>query len=305
MIAWTTTIAPRHATDLDGRDLTETLRAWDRNTANRFRKRQGWVGYADEHGIILDFGDRLARYGPNDPLVLAIAGWVEYPYSQTNYAAATAGVELRPPSIERRKDDGTWTVIEPHAGYPAGLPRLTTLDLTGKLSGPSCILRLRTNMELYWDQAFIAPRDCAAESTLRQTTLPLARALLGHRGYSREVSPDGREPLLYDYDHVDPAPLAKMAGRLTRYGDVRSLLLDDDDQLCLVGAGDEVRLEYDAGRLDDPPTGWSRSYILKATGYCKDADPFTATSDHVGPLPWREMPPFPFANPLQRPDDRP
>ena len=57
-------------------------------------------------------------------------------------------------------------MIEPHAGYPAGLPRLTTLDLTGKLTGPRCVLRLRTNMECYWDQAFIAVRDARAEASL-------------------------------------------------------------------------------------------------------------------------------------------
>ena len=72
-------------------------------------KRDGWIGYAEEHGIILDFGDRLSRYRPSDRLVLCLAGWVEYPYSQTNYAAATAGVSLQPPAIERRATTGAGT----------------------------------------------------------------------------------------------------------------------------------------------------------------------------------------------------
>ena len=49
---------------------------------------------------------------------------------------------------------------------------------------------------------------------MRLTTRPVARAVLGHRGYTREASPDGRQPLLYDYDFVDTAPLALMAGAL-------------------------------------------------------------------------------------------
>ncbi len=110
------------------------------------------------------------------------------------------------------------------------------------------MLRIKTNMECYYDQAFIAVRDRQAEASLRVTTLPVARASLGHRGYTREVSPDGRQPLIYDYDYVDPAPLARMAGKLTRYGDVARLLQADDDQLCVVGPGDEVRIEFDAGR---------------------------------------------------------
>ena len=303
VIAWRTAIEPKHATDLAGRDVTDTLRHWDRRTVDAFRLRRGWIGYAEEHGIVLDFGDRLSNHAASDPLVLCLAGWVEYPYSQTNYAAATAGVALQPPAIERLGDDGSWQMIEPHAGYPAGMPRLMTLDLTGKLTGPRCVLRIKTNMECYYDQAFIAVRDRAEEKSLRVTKLQVSHAVLGYRGYTREVSPDGHQPLLYDYDYVDPAPLARFSGKLTRYGDVARLLQSDDDQLCLVGPGDEVRLEFSASSLPELPAGWTRSYVLRGYGYCKDADPFTAVSDTVGPLPWRGMPPFPFAHDVSRPDD--
>jgi tetratricopeptide (TPR) repeat protein len=303
LLAWQTQIEAVRATDLEGRDLSETLKHWDRRTADEFKKRTEWVGYAQEHGIVLDFGDRLSRFSPQDPLVLCLAGWVEYPYSQTNYAAATAGVALKPPSIERRRPDGTWEVIEPHAGYPAGLPRLMTVDLTGKLGGPNCALRIRTNMECYYDQAFVAVRDRGAESALRVNRLPVARAVLERRGYTREVSPDGRQPLLYDYDYVDPAPLAWFSGRITRYGDVADLLRSDDDRLCVVGPGDEIRIEFDTKELPSLPEGWTRSYVLRSYGYCKDADPFTARSDTVEPLPWRAMPAFPFGPNVKRPAD--
>jgi tetratricopeptide (TPR) repeat protein len=303
MIAWRTAIEPKRATDLEGRDVTETLRHWDRRTADSFRLRQGWIGYAEEHGVILDFGDRLSKHAASDPLVLCLAGWVEYPYSQTNYAAATAGVALEPPAIERLGENGSWQTIEPHAGYPAGMPRLMTLDLTGKLTGPRCVLRIKTNMECYYDQAFIAVRDRVLEKSLRVTNLQVSHAELAYRGYTREVSPDGHQPLLYDYDYVDPAPLARFSGKLTRYGDVARLLESDDDQLCLVGPGDEVRLEFSASDLPELPAGWTRSYVLRGYGYCKDADPFTAGSDTVGPLPWRGMPPFPFAHEVARPED--
>jgi hypothetical protein len=301
-IAWRKRIDPVRAEDLRGVDLTETLRHWDRRTADGFRKRDAWVGYAEEHGIVLDFGGRLSEFSKDDRLVLCLAGWVEYPYSQTNYAASTAGVVLTPPAIERRRDDGTWEVIEPHAGYPAGLPRLMTLDLTGKLVGPRCVLRIRTNMECYYDEAFLAVRDRAAEAMLRVTTLAVGTATLAHRGYTREISPDGRLPLLYDYDYVDPAPLAWFSGKLTRHGDVADLLRHDDDHLCVVGPGDEVKIAFNAKELPALPDGWTRSYVLRSYGYCKDADPFTALSDTVEPLPWRGMPAFPFGPEIQRPD---
>ncbi len=301
LLAWSRQIAPVKVTDHRGIDRTEALRAWDRATADGFQKRRAWIGYAEDHAITLDFGDRLASLGATDRLILCLAGWVEYPYSQTNYAAATAGVPLKTPVLERRKPDGSWEVIEPNPGYPAGLPRMMTVDLSGKLTGPSCVLRIRTNMECYWDQAFVAIREDRAD--LKVCSLPVARAQLGYRGYTREVSPDGKLPLLYDYEYIDPAPLARLEGKLTRYGDVAPLLNADDDQLCLVGPGDEVRLEFDGSALPELPQGWTRSYVLRSYGYCKDADPFTKTSDTVGPLPYKGMPSYPFGPEGERKKD--
>ncbi|WP_435007438.1 FG-GAP-like repeat-containing protein [Tundrisphaera lichenicola] len=299
--AWTRTVEPVQALDHEGRDVTGLIRSWDRRTVDQFRRLRGWIGYTEDHSLILDFGDRLASIPESQKLVLCLAGWVEYPYSQTNYAASTAGVPLRPPVLERRRSDGSWEVIDPHPGYPAGLPRMMTLDLTGKLSGPNCFLRLTTNMECYWDQAFLAVPG--PEDRVRISSLSVSRAGLRDRGYLREVSPDGRLPLLYEYEYIDPAPLARMEGVLTRHGDVTPLLTTDDDQLCTVGPGDEVRLEFEAKGLPDLPEGWTRSFVLRSVGYCKDADPFTAGSDSVGPLPWKGMPDFPFAEPLSRPVD--
>jgi hypothetical protein len=286
-IAWRSVVEPVRAHDMTGRELTDVLRFWDRRTADGLERLAGWNGYTVEHGIVLDFGDRLSQFGPKDPLVLCLAGWVEYPFSQTNYAAATAGVPLRFPVLERRNAEGRWEVIEAHPGCPAGLPRMTTLELTGRLTGPRCELRLRTNLECYWDQAFVAVRE--ANTSLRVTSLTLTRAVLGYRGYMRESSPDGRMPMLYDYDAVIPMPLARMSGRLTRYGDVATLLHADDDRLCCVGPGDEVRIEFDTRRLPNLPNGWTRGFVLRAVGYCKDADLFTATGDTVAPLPWKSM----------------
>jgi hypothetical protein len=283
--------------------VSDRLRTEDGRTVDGFRRLGGWTGYAEEHGIVLDFADRLARLDRDASLWLVLDGWVEYPYSQTNYAAATAGVALRPPAVERRRRDDSWEPIEPDAGYPAGLPRRTLLDLSGKLVGPDCMIRLRTNMECYLDRAFVAVRDRAAEAEVRVTPLGVASARLGYRGSPRESSASGRPPLLYDYDHVEPAPLARMSGRLTRYGDVAVLLQHDDDQFCVIGPGDEIQLEFDARPLPKLLPGWIRSFVLRAVGYCKDADPFSAASDDVEPLPWRGMPAYPFGPDGERPRD--
>ena len=64
-----------------------------------------------------------------------------------------------------------------------------------------------------------------------------------------------------------------------------------------------VQVEFQASNLPVLPPGWTRSFVLRSVGYCKDADPFTAGSDTVDPIPWRAMPPFPFDHEVTRPRD--
>lgn len=304
VIGWSEAIPPVSALDHRGRDVLPLVRAADRRSVDQFDRINGWIGFTEDHALTLDFGDVLGRLKPGDEPVLCLAGWVEYPYSQTNYAAATAGIALKPPTLDQRLEGGGWRVIDPQMGHPAGLTRLMTYSLDGKLvAEPRCVLRLRTNMECYWDQAFIAIRHPDAMREVRTTRLAVAQARLRDRGYLRESSPDGLKPVLPDYDKIDPAPLARLQGELTRHGDVAALLRADDDHLCVMGPGDEVRIEFDGRALSPLPPGWARSFVLRSVAYCKDADPFTATSDSVGPLPWKGMKAFPPLPGDHRPDD--
>ncbi len=53
VLAWRNVIDPASATDLEGRDMTATLKHWDRRAVDTFGKLEGWIGYAAEQGIIL------------------------------------------------------------------------------------------------------------------------------------------------------------------------------------------------------------------------------------------------------------
>ena len=241
---------------------------------------------------------------PSDPLVLCLAGWVEYPFSQTNYAAATAGVVLKPPVIERRRDDGTWQVIEPHAGYPAGLPRLMTLDLTGKLAGPSCVLRIKTNMECYYDQAFIAVRDRVADVVAPRGDFAggprrTGPSRLHPRGLAGRPATAAVRLRLH---RSSPASLVRrQADPLRRRG--RAAARRTTTGSAWSGRATRSGSSSTRNPCRALPEGWTRSYVLRSYGYCKDADPFTAPSDTVEPLPWRGMPAFPFGRDVKRPAD--
>jgi hypothetical protein len=288
LIAFDKEVFPVAAHDHRGCDVTEALRRWDRVTVDGFARRS-WIGFAEEHFVELDFGDRLAGLPPGEKLYLCLAGWTDYAYPESIWAAHQAGVEMQPPVLERQGEDGRWVLLG-EAGFPAGLPRMMLLDVTGKLGGPRCRLRLRTNLQVFWDQAFVAAGCRIARPT---AVLGVAGAELEPCGVMCEYSPDGRQPTLYDHDHHDSGPLTPPAGKRTRFGDVTELLTHKDDRFVVFGPGDGLTVRFDASKLPPLPTGWQRSVVLRSWGYCKDSAPFTARGETVEPLPFAAMRNYP------------
>jgi Tfp pilus assembly protein PilF len=296
------------ATNHHGKDVTAKLKAWDRDMVDEFAWRM-WIGFAEDHWIDLDFGDQLKDLGPKDRLFLFAAGSVEYAYPESIWAANQAGVAMQPPVLERKGADGKWTKIA-EIGFPAGMPRMMSFDLTGKLNGVTGPLRLRTNLQIFWDQLFLAkvvdrvPPPVKAEEhrLFRATPLEVSSARLYARGFMQEYSPDGKLPTLYDYDRLVPTPASRLTGKLTRFGDVTELLRETDDRFVLIGPGDEAEIRFDARSLPPLPKGWKRSYVLRSWGYCKDTGPFTATGDTIEPLPFRGMTTYPYGPKEKYPD---
>src|SRR5207248_6074627 len=134
LIAFDSEVFPAQATDHRGRDVTAALKAWDRKTADGFARRS-WLGFAEEHFVELDFADKLVSFKPADRLVLCLAGWTDYPYPESIWAAHQAGVGMLPPVLERLGADGKWHKVC-DVGFPAGLPKMMLLDVTGKLTSP-------------------------------------------------------------------------------------------------------------------------------------------------------------------------
>jgi hypothetical protein len=298
LLAFRETVFPQSARDHRGRDVTQTLRYWDRDCVDGFARRT-WLGLAEEHAVELDFGDRLAKFGPKDRLILCLAGWTDYPYPESLWAADQAGVQMLAPVLERRGNDGKWVKVA-DVGFPAGLPRLMTFEVTGQLAGPRCVLRLRTNMQVFWDQIYVAPlveQVGAADgkgSAVRVHRLEVQSASLASRGCMQEFSPDGKQPTVYDHDRLEKIPVTHLTGRLTRLGEVSELLRERDDRFAIFGPGDEVTVRFDAKGLPPLPQGWTRSFVLRTWGYCKSTGPFVTTGDTVEPLPFAAMTRFPY-----------
>lgn len=288
ILSFRSLVSPARAVDHRGQDVTDLVTARDQRTVDGFRKRS-WHGFAEDHFVELEFGDRLAALAADARLFLVLAGWTDYAYPETIFGANQAGVAMRVPVLEKRTTAGTWETVG-EIGFPAGLPRVMTSPVQGLAGSPACRLRIRTNMHVYWDQIQLGVAEAVVPEPIQ---LPVAAARLDRRGFAKEVFPTGKPPAEYDDLRLEPVTFSRWQGKVTRLGNVTELLARLDDRFVICGPGDEIVVEFDATRLPPVPSGHVRSFVLRSHGYCKDAAPFTATAGEIGPLPFRAMSNFP------------
>jgi len=279
---------PRSATDDHGHDVSARIAKLDRQYPDDFELHK-IRGYAEKHTLTLDLGE------PSEGrTLLLLTGWTDYAFSSDNVAAAQSGLSLRPPELQVKDSKGRWRTAIADIGIPVGRPQTIVLDLTGKVPTRSREVRIVTNMRIYWDQ--IQVDTTSGGAPVEMSRMNPATADLHWRGFSAEVSPDGREPFSYAYDRVTPSsPWKVMSGRYTREGDVRELLTRTDDMFVISKPGDEMSLSFDATKLRPIPKGWRRTFLLYADGFSKEMDINSASPDLVAPLPFHAMKSYPYS----------
>ena len=246
-------------------------------------------GFTKLHTLELDLG-KPYRGGP---LVLLMHGVTEYFTATSVYAAHQAKVEAIAPYVEALNARGRWVRVIDDMGFPAGGPRTITPDLTGKLPLGTTKIRIKTNLQVYWDSVLI---DRSLQNgKLQLNAVPLAGANLNFYGHPRQTEGEPRGNVKYVYEEVSPTgPFARQAGDYTRYGDVLPLLTSFDDRMVVFGTGDEIALEFDPAKLPPLPAGWSRDYFFLVNGYEKDMDFYAADGFTVEPLPFKAMKGYPY-----------
>jgi hypothetical protein len=148
-------------------------------------------------------------------------------------------------------------------------------------------VRLRTNMEIYWDRIAWAVGYPDAPVTIHRL-LPAA-AELRYRGFSKVTQARRTAPELPDYNTLaGTAPLWRdLVGFHTRFGDVRPLIEGVDDRYVIMNAADELALRFPAP--PPPRAGWTRDFVLVGDGWVKDGDYNTGFSTTVLPLPYHGL----------------
>ncbi|MEE9129008.1 MAG: FG-GAP-like repeat-containing protein [Phycisphaerales bacterium] len=273
-------ILPMRATNDRGEDVTSLLTVADRRAAPVGDVDRRFIGrLVDEHVLTLEFAEPIDARGEQP--ILIIDGWVEYPYSQTMFAAWQAQAEYRAPTIEALGDDGVWHIVLDQFGYPAGMPRQMSVPLADLPAGTTR-LRIGTNQEIYWDRISVAYAELCQHAVRYE--LALHSAALLYVGFARRTTATQRLPH-YDYQHRRPFfDTRHMTGNYTAFGPVSELVSETDNALAIFGPGEEIHFEFDA-LGDDPPAGWTRCFVFETRGWCKDMDLYTKDGETVGPVP--------------------
>jgi tetratricopeptide (TPR) repeat protein len=271
------------AWDDQGKDVTDLVARRDGRYLASF-ERGPYQGIAKDHFVEFEAGE--VRLKADTTLVAS--GWIYPTDSSINVAIGQGGhVQSSGLSLEARVA-GLWVTVNPDLGFPAGKNKTMLVDLAQVPAGADR-LRLRTNLEIYWDMLGVSERSEVQAQTRR---LQPSDAELAFRGYSQTTSPRGDAPETPIYERLANTTQRwrDLVGYYTRFGDVNALLAGADDRYVIMNAGDELRLRFE--EQAPPPAGWRRDFVLIGDGWEKDGDYNTGHSQTVLPLPSHDRPDY-------------
>ena len=284
-LAITTVSTPRpvvSAVDDNGQDVASIIKALDGKYLDTFGRGR-YQGVTRDHYVELDLGNDVPTDGP---LWLIAHGWMHPTDSSINVAISQGSQELpKALSLEVPDGRGGWEVARPNLGFPAGRKKICLFDLANVFKpGTPRKVRLRTNLEVYWD--LLEWATAAPDAAPKITHVNPEVADLHFRGYSVINQANASSPEIPDYNRLSGSKQIwrDLIGYYTRFGDVRELLLRADDRYVIMNAGDEMSFRFAAPAA--PPAGWVRDYVIVGDGWIKDGDYNSTFGKTVLPLPY-------------------
>ena len=280
---------PVSAKDTKGNNILSFISEKDDKYLSNFKLGK-YQGITEMRDVILDFGE----IDPAENFYLFLDGWIFPTDASINVALAQSdAIRVIPPIVQIVNKQGEWETVIERLGFPMGKDKMVIADLSGKFLSKDHRIRIRTNMEIYWDQIFYS--DCNSDAPVHSFEMIPVSADLHYRGFSGTFRKGGRYgPHWFDYSDVSiQAKWADLEGDYTRYGDVLVLLNESDDKYIVTNAGDETTIEFGDEGLPELPAGWKRDFMIRCVGWVKDGDMNTALGQTVSPLPFHGMKSYP------------
>ncbi len=280
---------PVSAKDSQGNDVLSFIAEKDDKYLSDFNPDK-YQGVTEMHDLILDPGD----VGKSKNLFLFLNGWIFPTDASINVALSqSSDLKVIRPFVQVINRKGEWETVIENLGFPMGKDKTVIADLSGKFLSGDHRIRIRTNMEIYWDYIFFS--DNVSNGPVISTVLNPVSADLHYRGFSHSYRKGGRYgPHWFDYSAADKNKKWRdLSGNYTRYGDVLPLLTESDNKYIISNAGDETSIDFDSKVLPELKSGWKRDFLIHCVGWVKDGDLNTASGNSVLPLPFHGMKSYP------------
>jgi len=289
---------PLSATDSGGNDVLPLISEKDDIYLHGVTPGK-YQGLTEMKEVVLDPGNT----GTKDQLYLFMNGWIFPTDASINVAIGQSEItKVTAPQIQVLNKNGEWETIFENLGFPMGKDKTIVADLSGKFLSDDHHIRIRTNMDIYWDYIFFSGKP--ADDPIITTEMSPVNADLRYRGFSEGYRKGGRYgPHWFDYNKVSTGPQWRdLGGYYTRYGDVLALLGESDNEYIISNAGDETAVSFDAAILPELKKGWKRDFLINFVGWVKDGDINTAFGQTVMPLPFHGMKSYPPGSSDKYPD---
>jgi len=290
---------PVSAENDQGEDLIPIIKERDHTYTSGLSPTR-FQGISKSHDLIMDLGDLSG----SNRILLFMTGWIFPTDGSINLAIGQSKkYSLIPPSLQVPDKSGVWRTVIDNISFPMGKDKTIILDLSDKFLASDYRVRIRTNLQLYWDYIFFSTSTPVVP--IRKTTLNPVSADLHFRGFSELISIGQSGPQWFDYNSVKKEPKWRnQTGKFTRFGDVTPLLQKSDNKYVILNPGDEITINFDVNHAPELLPGWDRDFLIFNNGWIKEGDLNTAKGESVLPLPFHEMSNYPYSDTENYPDTK-
>ena len=172
------------AWDETGRDVTDLVNRQDGRYLATF-ERGPYQGIATDHFVEIELGEEIPAR-PADVARRQRVGSIRPTAASTSRSARAGECSRSGLSLEAQDARGRWVVVAPDLGFPAGKNKTILIDLASVARAGVAHarrLRLRTNLEIYWD-SLARGRRASSDAPTQTVRLQPERAELRYRGFS-------------------------------------------------------------------------------------------------------------------------